>query len=48
MKQSELAAEWVRFLAIKPIRPDAGSTPGRQIVVIQHWTEELKRLARND
>jgi Tol biopolymer transport system component len=48
MRTHDVSPDGQRFLAIKTIVPDAGATPGQHIVVIQHWTEELKRLVRND
>ena len=32
-----------RFLMIKPVGPEQPSAPTR-IIVVQNWTEELKRL----
>jgi hypothetical protein len=33
-----------RFLMIKDARPTAEGPPPSQLIVVQHWTEELKRL----
>jgi hypothetical protein len=39
----DIAADGQRFLMIKAAEDDATSTPA-QIVVVQHFDEELKRL----
>jgi len=43
-RQYDVSADGRKFLLIKRVTPDSDELPRRQVVVVQNWHEELKRL----